>query len=214
MAAVACIAAHPGRVAGDDGALRHVARDDGPRAHQRHPPHLDPGQDHRPAANRSAGADQALAHHPVGVRLRRPVRIDRARMLVVEQHHAGTEEHTSLEREAVKNVHAVLQLAEIADADILVDVCAFAENALAADFRAFAHLSLVPDLRPRTDPRLVDTNSRRGPSNASTLFARTSSRSAPARPSTGPSTRAPCERIAPAISPLLSGGASTIITSP
>ena len=102
-----------------------------------------PWEDHRAAADCGSVMDDSFAHPPVAVRFKRTIRVDRSRVLVVEEHHAGAKKHAVLEVEAVKHEDTVLELAPVADPDIDIDVRVFSQDAFAADGGALADLDAM-----------------------------------------------------------------------
>src|SRR5437773_7072480 len=142
------------QIARHDAPFGDVARDHGARADHRHRPDPDPRQHDGSSADGCTVFDHAGRDFPVGVRFHRAIQVDGARVLVVEQHHAGAEEYTALDGEPMKYRHSVLQLAPVADPHAFVDVGAFAQHALLADDRTLTDLRLVPDLGPGPDLRV------------------------------------------------------------
>src|SRR5438046_9048081 len=142
------------RIADHDAPFGDVARDHGTGADHRHRPDPDPRQHDGSSADGRPVLDHTGADLPVGVRFHRALQVAGARMLVVEQAHAGAEEDTALDGEPMNYRHAVLQLAAVANPHAFVDVGALAQYALLADDRTLTYLCLVPDLGARPDLRV------------------------------------------------------------
>src|SRR5260370_5437916 len=133
VAAVAREPVEASRVPVDKPAVSQVVAAARPCTDQRHPTDVEARQHDCAATDRRPVPNRALAEGPVRVSLERPVGIDGTWVLVVEQHHARSEEDAVLEVEPMENEYAVLKLAVVSDPHLLLYLDPLPQHAVDPD---------------------------------------------------------------------------------
>ena len=133
---VARLAYYFGRNAGHDGKRRHVLGHHSPCADDCALADRNTGQYRRVRSDRGALADACLDYLPVGLGLSRSVRVGRAGVNVVREHHAVPDEDLVLDRDPLADERVRRDLAMGADRCVLLNLDEGADLRLVTDLAA------------------------------------------------------------------------------